>query len=234
MYTKSLERLKGIVDPADKVPIEKFLSVENLRLAIALIFSLKINFYLTNHRVDQGEFVGVGRKMWNFACNADKGTDTDHTHSAYTDTWKIGHIFSTSGALAYMFGHVTLAQHALAIGGIEPDQDLVVRICQPPASTRKVCNVVVVGRKIAASAYGLVVPFEIIDVFVQAQAYMIGVAEMPWAYHIGAGFLMSGAIPGERLEQPPLDEDMVQWFVQFVNGHWNKRKGRQARRLAQA
>lgn len=45
MYTKSLERLKGIVDPADKVPIEKFLSVENLRLAMALIFSLKINFY---------------------------------------------------------------------------------------------------------------------------------------------------------------------------------------------
>ena len=80
MYTKSLERLKGIVDPADKVPIEKFLSVENLRLAMALIFSLKINFYLTNHRVGQGEFVGVGRKMWNFACNADKGTDTDHTH----------------------------------------------------------------------------------------------------------------------------------------------------------
>ena len=97
MYAKATPRLKGIVDIADKAAIEACLSIENLRRAMALIFSLKINFYLTNHHVSHGEFVGVGKKMWNFVCSADKGSVIDHTHSAYNDAWKLGHAFSTAG-----------------------------------------------------------------------------------------------------------------------------------------
>ena len=91
-------------------------------MAMALIFSLKINYYLTNHHVGQGEFVGVGKKMWNFVCNAEKGAIVDHSHSAYNDAWKIGHIFSTSAAVAHMFSHVTQAQTGTVIGGLDPSE----------------------------------------------------------------------------------------------------------------
>ena len=157
-YTNALTRLNGILDMSSKAAIESFLAVDQLRLGMALLFSLKINFYLTNHHVGQGEFVGVGRKMWNFVCGSERGTEINHTHSAYNDAWKLGHAFSTAGAIAYMFTHVTRAQRALAIGVNDPEEllewnapvmgfgttlhnfwrlatDLVVRVCQPPAGT---------------------------------------------------------------------------------------------------